>query len=667
MKISDITGWLLFFFLLLTNPICYSSSTVIPLSTYEIPPYVGKNLPNQGATSEIVRQAFRASGILTENHFFPAARAFTTAAQGITTATFPITLDSKYDSSLLLSNPFPGIQLGLLRKISTGSQSHNVAGKTVGVLRGTFENTVKQQLKGAKIQEANSNEMLLKMLFAGRIDYVFIDKFTAADLMVGQFPHMIGKMEFIKESATSIDFRLGVNESSADSHRILAAFNEGLKKISLNGSLNKILYKHGLLSFKQTRKKTLRIATVANGEMITMKRLSSQFEKENPDIELEWRVLDETILRRRLLSDLAVSNGQYDIMTIGSYETPIWAKDGHIIPITQTPEEYDLNDLIESVRTSLSYKDQLFALPFYAESSMTYYRTDLFAEAGISMPSNPTWQQIASYADKIHDPDNKIYGICLRGKVGWGENTAIVSNMVNSHGGQWFDMNWKSKLNSAEWKNALTLYLNLAKQYGPPGKENLGYAETLALFSQGHCGIWVDATVAAGTLLNSKTSKVSDAVGFAPTPTASSVDVSPWLWTWALAVPSSSQNKTLAFKFIHWATSKTFIEMVAKDLGWKSVPPGTRHSTYSNNQYRTSAPFAEFVFNSINASSQRNTKLSPIPYNSVQYVPIPEFPSLGTYVGLKIHQALLGEITVDRALKDAHAFVEKKMHESGYN
>jgi multiple sugar transport system substrate-binding protein len=667
MKISDITGWLLFFFLTLASPTNLASNTIISLSTYEIPPYVGKDLLNQGATSEIVNQAFLASDLTTETQFFPAARAFTTAAQGITTATYPITLDSKYDSSLLLSNPFPGIQLGLLRKTANTNQSHNVSGKTVGVLRGTFENTVKQQLKGADIQKANSNEMLLKMLFAGRIDYVFIDKFTAADLMVSQFPHMIGKMEFVKESSTTINFHLGIKESSVDSHITLKAFNNGLKQISSNGVLDNILYKHGLLSFKKNSKQTLRIATVENSEMITMKRLSSMFEQENPDIKLEWRVLDETILRQRLLSDLAVSNGQYDIMTIGSYETPIWAKEGHITPITHSPVDYDVNDLIETVRISLSYKGKLFALPFYAESSMTYYRTDLFNKAGITMPESPTWQQIESYANKIHDPDKQIYGICVRGKAGWGENTAIVSNMVNSYGGQWFDMNWKSKLNSAEWKSALTLYINLTKQYGPPGKENLGYAETLALFSQGHCGIWIDATVAAGTLLNSKSSMVSNAVGFASTPTATNVNVSQWLWTWALAVPSSSQNQEMALKFIHWATSKAFIEMVAKDLGWKSVPPGTRYSTYSKNQYRTSAPFANFVFNAINTGSRRNSMLSPSPYNSVQYVPIPEFPSLGTYVGLKIHQALLGEITIDRALNDSHAFVEKKMHESGYN
>ena len=45
-----------------------------------------------------------------------------------------------------------------------------------------------------------------------------------------------------------------------------------------------------------------------------------------------------------------------------------------------------------------AYPARLSALPFYAESSITYYRTDLFKEAGLTMPERPTWEQIGDFA-----------------------------------------------------------------------------------------------------------------------------------------------------------------------------------------------------------------------------------------------------------------------------
>jgi sorbitol/mannitol transport system substrate-binding protein len=62
----------------------------------------------------------------------------------------------------------------------------------------------------------------------------------------------------------------------------------------------------------------------------------------------------------------------------------------------------------------------VYALPFYAESSITYYRTDLFKDAGLTMPERPTWEQIAEFAEKLTNKDKEQYGICLRGKAGWG-------------------------------------------------------------------------------------------------------------------------------------------------------------------------------------------------------------------------------------------------------
>ena len=181
---------------------------------------------------------------------------------------------------------------------------------------------------------------------------------------------------------------------------------------------------------------TITVATVNNNDMVIMQRLTDAFEKAYPDITLDWVVLEENVLRQRMTTDIATQGGQFDVMTIGTYEVPIWAERGWLTPLADLPEDYQADDLITPVRDGLSYDGTLYALPFYAESSMTYYNKALFEKAGIEMSEQPTWQEVHDWASQIHDPQNDVYGICLRGKPGWGENMAFVSTLVNTYGGR---------------------------------------------------------------------------------------------------------------------------------------------------------------------------------------------------------------------------------------
>jgi sorbitol/mannitol transport system substrate-binding protein len=411
---------------------------------------------------------------------------------------------------------------------------------------------------------------------------------------------------------------------------------------------------------------SLTIATVNNGDMVTMQKLSNHFEQSHPDIKLNWVVLEENVLRQKVTTDIATKGGQYDIMTIGTYEVPIWAKQGWLLAMDNLPADYDVADVIKPVREGLSYQDKLYALPFYAESSMTYYRKDLFQKAGITMPEKPTYDQIKDFAAKVHDPEHQVYGICIRGKPGWGENMAIVDTMVNTFGGQWFDKNWNTKIDTPEWRNAVTTYVDLLKKYGPPGASSNGFNENLALFSNGQCGMWVDATVAAGLLFNPATSKVADKLGFAQAPIASWPKGANWLWSWALAVPTSSKKADAAKQFVTWATSKEYVDLVGKNEGWVAVPPGTRASTYANKDYINAAPFATFVKEAIETADPVNTTREPKPYIGVQYVGIPEFQAMGTQGGQTIAAALTGQITVEQALKTMQAATDRTIRQAGY-
>ena len=259
---------------------------------------------------------------------------------------------------------------------------------------------------------------------------------------------------------------------------------------------------------------TVTIAVPNNNDLIEMKKLSPVFEKANPDIQLKWIVLEENVLRQRLTTDITTNGGQFDVSAIGTYEAPLWGKRGWLVPITGLPASYDLDDVLKSVRDGLSYNGTLYALPFNAESSMTFYRKDLFAAKGLTMPDHPTYSQISELADKLNDRANGVYGICLRGKAGWGENMAFVSTLVNTYGGRYFDEKWNAQVDSPEWKSAINFYVDLLKKDGPPGASSNGFNENLSLMTGGKCAIWVDATSAAGILYNKSESSVADKVGF---------------------------------------------------------------------------------------------------------------------------------------------------------
>ncbi len=421
-----------------------------------------------------------------------------------------------------------------------------------------------------------------------------------------------------------------------------------------------------LVSVKMPAQTTLTIATVNNGDMILMQRLSKEFEREHPDIRLDWVTLEEKILREKTTTDAATHGGQFDIVTIGPLEAPIWGRRGWLLPIEdKLSPDYDINDLLKPIRDGASDENKLYALPFYAESSLTYYRKDLFLKAGLTMPAHPTYKDIARFAKELNNPAKDVYGICLRGKPGWGENMAYISTVVNTFGGRWFDMAWKPQLDSPEWHEAVAFYVNLLQKYGPPGSSSNGFNESLTLFENGRCGMWIDATVAAGALYNSSQSEVAGTVGFAPAPIATTPRGAQWLWFWGLAVPSSSKHSAAAFKFIEWATSKNYIRLVARTNGWAAVPPGTRQSTYQQPQYLATAPFADLTYQSIMAADPLHPTKQAVPYTGIQCVVIPSFPTIGNQVGQLIAAALVGNLSVDEALRRAQAAVERVENRTG--
>ena len=641
-------------------------------------PYIGESLPGQGYVSEVITESLKRAGYGAEIYFYPLARAMIEAGRGDRDGVAPVYFDQSIKGQFAFSDPFPGDSVGLLKRKGTkatfdADPRKNLAKSleglkafSFGVVRGFSVAGEFDSASFLRKEQVHADEFNLKKLEGNRIDLVVIDKFTAADLMVKKFPQLIGQLEFMEPALLQKPFHVAFSVKTPDYERKLQAFNRGLRELVKDGTLKKIMNRHGLFAGKDQGARPLVIGTVANGDMAVMQRLSGEFTKLHPEVKLEWRVLDENTLRIRLMGDLALSDGQFDVMTIGSFEAPIWGKRKWIVPLQNFQKTYDVDDLLKPMRDAVSFEKTLYALPFYGESSMIYYRKDLFDKAGLRMPDNPTYKDILGFAALLHHPDAKVYGIGLRGLPGWGENMAYLSTLVNTFGGRWFDDKWSPTINTPEWKNALVFYKEILTKYGPPNPTENGFGENLKLFSDGHLAMWIDATVASGMLYNPKQSKVSDKVGFANAPIEVTSKGSHWLWTWALAVPASSERQKEAIEFITWATSKDYINLVGSKEGWVSAPPGTRTSTYENKNYQAAAPFARAVLNTLQTANPNDPSLKPVPYSGIQYVGIPEFPAIATQVGQLMAKAVKGELSIDDALVKAQEVARTQMSASGY-
>ena len=297
---------------------------------------------------------------------------------------------------------------------------------------------------------------------------------------------------------------------------------------------------------------TVTVAVVSNplitGQMIPLTQ--SVFEKQNPGIKVKFVTYTEGDLRAAIEKDVSTHSNSFNVVMIGPYEAPLFAKNGWLVDLTKqyaaSDTSYDASDLLPPIAKSLSYKGDLYASPFYGESSMLFYNKSLLKAAGVTLPLHPTWTQVQAAAAKVNQP-GKVSGICLRGLAGWGDNMAALDTVINTFGGQWYDTNWKAQLDSPAVSQAVNFYVNLVKQYGEPGASNDSFNQLLTLYGQGKCAMWYDATVAATSIATSYPSVFAQTgYAFAPTEKTSS---SGWLWSWALGIPQGVNDQGAAWKF----------------------------------------------------------------------------------------------------------------------
>jgi polyol transport system substrate-binding protein len=406
---------------------------------------------------------------------------------------------------------------------------------------------------------------------------------------------------------------------------------------------------------------SINVLMVNNPQMVDLQKLTKDNFTKKTGITVNYTVLPENDVRDKITQDFSSQAGQYDVATISNYEVPFYAKNGWLDPLdsyASSDTGFDQSDILQPMRTSLTGADgKLYGEPFYGESSFLMYRKDVFAAKGLTMPANPTWQQVSDLAAKADGAQAGMKGICLRGQPGWGEMIAPLTTVVNTFGGTWFTKDWQAQLNTGGFADATNFYVNLVRQHGEAGAAQAGFTECLNAFEQGKVAMWYDATSAAGSL-DGQGSPVAGKVGYVPAP-VDKTDSSGWLYTWAWGIQKASKHADDAWKFVSWASSKDYEKLVGNKLGWARVPAGKRASTYENPDYqKASAAFYAATETAIKDAKPSDPGTQPRPTVGIQFVDIPEFTDLGTQVSQQLSDAIAGKQSVTAALNASQKLAE---------
>jgi sorbitol/mannitol transport system substrate-binding protein len=400
------------------------------------------------------------------------------------------------------------------------------------------------------------------------------------------------------------------------------------------------------------------VLMVNNPQMVDLQQLTAEHFTTASGITVNYTVLPENDVRDKISQEFSAQAGQYDVASISNYEVPFFSKNGWLAPLDETvaaDAAFDQGDIFEPMTKALTGEDgKIYAEPFYGESSFLMYRTDVFAEKGLTMPDKPTWAQVADLAAQVDGARPGMKGICLRGQPGWGQMLAPLTTVVNTFGGTWFTEDWQAGLDSPEWQEATQFYVDLVTAHGEAGAPQAGFTECLNNMTQEKVAMWYDATSAAGSL-EAPDSPVAGKVGYVAAP-VNKTESSGWLYTWAWGIQTAAKNKEAAAEFIKWASSKEYEALVGAELGWPRVPAGKRSSTYANADYIASAEaFAKPTEDAIRSADPTDPGVQPRPAPGIQFVGIPEFAGLGTEVSQQINSAIAGRTSVPDALKASQA------------
>lgn len=400
--------------------------------------------------------------------------------------------------------------------------------------------------------------------------------------------------------------------------------------------------------------------------------VNQYFDQAGFDFKVNISVIPEEELRAAQTLDASTDGVTYDMFYVGPYEGMCWGQFGYLEDLApyfeamseETRAWYDVDDVFDAMMKSVTDTEgHMWALPFYGESSFIMYNTEIFDALGLTMPEQPTWDQVYELAKTIKDAG--YTGYIMRSDVGWGNLGAPLGAMQNAFGAQYYDMDWNATIDTPEMRACWEMYKKLLTDCGPANLTGNSYNECVNLFLEGDVGIYYDATSLCGNF-EAEGSPIKGKVGYAQAPTQVEGGQSGWLWNWSMAINPDTPHKEQVFDFMLWCTSKDFVDLTLEYAPDGSVtPPAARYSTYEKDVI-AALPYAEATMKALAPLDFTKPAVNPTPYVGLQYMAIVEFQEAGTQMTQWVIDYLSGGISLDQAIANTQGLFEQVAIEGGY-
>lgn len=245
--------------------------------------------------------------------------------------------------------------------------------------------------------------------------------------------------------------------------------------------------------------------------------------------------------------------GRYNVYYVDEANLAQFASSCWIAPLLDHyPEEFDFFDFDPGRIATATYDDTIWFAPILGGGDLMVYRKDLLEAAGIAPPT--TLEELQEAVAALHDPENGIFGIGLRGQRGSGANVWRWMPYFKGMGGEWF-VDDAPAMNSEAAVMATQTYLDLF-EFSAPGTRTGSWDESTGAFRAGQIAIIIESAPLGGIALDSSQSQVADLIGFAKPPAPLTGGGFAHGFAIGERANATDAEKDCAGLWIAWATSK---------------------------------------------------------------------------------------------------------------
>jgi multiple sugar transport system substrate-binding protein len=301
-----------------------------------------------------------------------------------------------------------------------------------------------------------------------------------------------------------------------------------------------------------TSDKTIRVIAQAGGPGEALKAAAATYSASH-DTKVQVELYDYDAVRERTLVSFSSGKNTYDAIGFDYAWMKQYIDSKYLLPIDDMAAKQssliNMSDFVPAYVKWATVDGKQYALPWFGAVYMLYYRKDLLAQAGVSVPT--TWEEYAAAAKTLQEKTG-VTGTTFIGK----RDDPLLDEywtIAWSYGAQITTDGKTSAVNSPEAVKALTVWRK-ALPYAPKDALAADWPAAAAAFSEGKTAMMINFSDTSDALL-AATSKVKDKVGFAAIPSGPTGKSTPNLGGWGLGISASSKHQQEAFDFIAWATS----------------------------------------------------------------------------------------------------------------